>query len=63
MADPVQAVLVLIGACVAAAAIGGSFVFGVALVCRYLEWAPINTRVDIHYHERKDASVGDAGKP
>lgn len=60
MSDPVQAILVLTGICFAAMAIGGSFVFGVATVCRWMEWAPVNTRIDVHYHERSLSDVGQA---
>jgi hypothetical protein len=48
MADPIEALLILAGACVSSAAIGASFVFGVAMVCRWLEWAPVNTTVNIY---------------
>jgi hypothetical protein len=58
MANPVEALLILIGACFAAGAVGASFIFGVALVCRWMGWAPVNTTVHIHYHEAFD----DVGK-
>jgi hypothetical protein len=40
---------------------GGSaaaITFCVAIVCRWMEWAPVNTVVHIHYHERSGADVG-----
>lgn len=60
MANPVEALLVLAGACFAAGAIGASFVFGIALVCRWMAWAPVNTTVHIHYHE---SDVGHVRQP
>ena len=48
MANPVEAVLILAGACFSAGAIGASFALGVALVCRWLEWTPVNTKVIIN---------------
>lgn len=48
MSDPIQAILVLAGACFVAMSIGGSFVFGVASVCRWMKWAPVNTTVNIY---------------
>jgi len=62
MVNPVEAVLILIGACFSAGAIGASFVFGIALVCRWLEWAPVNTNIIInnnrHYCEDCCNAVG-----
>lgn len=49
MNNPIEAILILLGACTVAAAVGASFVFGVAMVCRWLEWAPVNTVVNIYY--------------
>lgn len=61
--DFVQAFLALAGACFAAAMIGGSFVFGVACVCRWLEWAPINTTININnYREADDYAVSSREK-
>ena len=62
MANPVEALLILAGACVSSAAIGASFIFGVAMVCRWLEWAPVNTTVNISYHG-PDADVGREQQP
>lgn len=62
MANPVEALLILIGACFSAGAIGASFVFGIALVCRWMGWAPVNTAVHVHYHEASD-DVGGSPKP
>jgi hypothetical protein len=49
MTDTVQAVLTLAGACFVAMSIGGSFVFGIATVCRWMQWAPVNTVVNIYH--------------
>ncbi len=62
MANPVEAVLILLGACFAAGAIGGSFIFGVALVCRWMAWAPVNTCVNIHYYGEAPQVTGDVGR-
>jgi hypothetical protein len=59
MTDPVQAILMLAGICFAAMAIGGSFVFGVATVCRWMAWAPVNTSIDVHYHEAARSVASD----
>jgi len=48
IANPGEALLILIGACFSAAAIGASFALGVALVCRWLEWAPVNIKAIIN---------------
>lgn len=59
MNNPFEAILILLGACTVAGAIGASFIFGVAMVCRWLEWAPVNTTVNISYHG-PDADVGSS---
>lgn len=63
MSDPMQAILVLAGACFAATAIGGSFIFGVATVCRWMKWAPINTVINIYNHEPAEVAPDVVGGP
>jgi len=64
MANPVETILILVGACFSAGAIGASFTLGVALVCRWLEWAPVNTKVIINNnHAICDECGGVVGSP
>jgi hypothetical protein len=51
MTDMFHAMFVLIGACFAACTIGASFIFGVATVCRWMSWAPINTTININNYD------------
>lgn len=48
MSEAIQAILILIGGCFSAMMIGGSFVLGIALVCRHLKWAPVNIIVNVN---------------
>jgi hypothetical protein len=48
MNETVQAFMVLVGACFVAMSVGGSFVFGVATVCRWMKWTPINMTVNVN---------------
>jgi hypothetical protein len=48
MSDAFHAFFVLAGACFAAMCIGGSFAFGVASVCRWMKWAPLNTTINVN---------------
>lgn len=64
MSDILHGALVLIGACLTLALFGGSFIFGVAFVCRWMEWAPINTTIHINnYGETKGFLDSAKGKP
>lgn len=46
MADPVQAILVLVGAVFAVGCCAAGLTFAVAMVCRWLEWSPVNITVN-----------------
>ncbi len=48
MGDSVNALCILAGACFAMMAIGASFTFGIATVCRRMKWAPINIIVNLN---------------
>jgi hypothetical protein len=54
MANPVEAILILTGACFSVGALGASFTLGIALVCRWMAWAPVNTVVNIYYEGQAD---------
>ena len=57
MANPVEALLMLTGACFVVGSLGASFTLGVALVCRWLEWAPVNTKVIINMDSPADRNT------
>jgi len=48
VAETFHAILVLAGAAFAAMVCGGALAFGVATVCRWMEWAPVNTTINIY---------------
>lgn len=68
MAETAHALLVLIGAAFASMVCGGALAFGIATVCRWMEWAPVNTTVNIYNNgvlvRSTDpvGSTGDRGK-
>lgn len=60
MPDFVQTILVTIGFLFLVGGSGAAFAFGVATVCRWMAWAPINTTVNIHNYEgRRSADDGE----
>jgi hypothetical protein len=63
MSESIHAILVLAGVCFAAATIGGSFIFGVATVCRWLKWAPIKSTININNYGEpiRHPTVGKSG--
>jgi hypothetical protein len=48
MEDPVKALLWLAGICFTVACCGGSLMLGMALVGRWLGWAPVNLTVNLN---------------
>lgn len=48
MTDFPRIVLALVGISFSAVLIGGSFAFGVATVCRWMKWAPVNTIINVN---------------
>lgn len=61
MNEPVQAFMVLAGACFVAMSIGGSLVFGVATVCRWMKWTPINMTVNVNNYGDAVGAVRPVG--
>lgn len=55
MPDFVQAILVAVGFCFIVGCSGAAFAFGVATVCRWLGWAPVNLTVNITNETRRSA--------
>jgi|HubBroStandDraft_6_1064221.scaffolds.fasta_scaffold00050_79 hypothetical protein len=47
MSDLAQAFFALIGLVIAVGCCGGSFAFGACLVCRWMEWSPVNTTINV----------------
>jgi hypothetical protein len=47
MSDAFQVIAALAGAAFALVVCGMAFAFGAAIVCRWLNWAPINTTINI----------------
>jgi hypothetical protein len=47
VSDILRIAFALAGICFSAMLIGGSFAFGVATVCRWMKWAPVNTIVNV----------------
>jgi len=60
MDNSIQAIFVLVGAAFSAMVVGGSLIFGIATVCRWIGWAPVNLNVHIHNHF--DAQGSDANE-
>lgn len=54
MANPVDAILILIGAAFAMGCGAAAMTFAVCLVCRWMEWAPINLTVNLNDHRTID---------
>lgn len=50
MADPVQALLMLSGLAFVCLCCGAAFAFGACLVCRQMNWAPVNLTVNLNDH-------------
>jgi hypothetical protein len=58
MDNAFQAFLVLIGAAFSLMVCGAALTFGVATVCRWMAWAPVNTTININnYREVADCTV------
>jgi hypothetical protein len=57
MPDFAQAILVTVGFCFIVGCSGAAFAFGVAIVCRWMAWAPINIIVNVN--DRRSADDGN----
>jgi hypothetical protein len=57
MPDIVQTIFVAIGFLFLVGGSGAAFAFGVATVCRWLAWAPINIIVNVN--DRRSADDGE----
>lgn len=54
MSESLNALWVLIGAAFALMICGGAFALGVASVCRWMRWAPVNTTVNVYLKIEED---------
>lgn len=54
MSDAIQALSVLIGVAFSLMVCGGALTFGVATICRWMAWAPINTTININNYREVD---------
>lgn len=50
MDDSLHAIFVLAGLAFSTMVCGAALTFGIASVCRWMNWAPVNTTVIINYH-------------
>lgn len=62
MTNPIEAFLVLVGVAFSLMVCGGALTFGVATVCRWMVWAPINTTININNYREVDDSAVTEGK-
>ncbi len=63
MADSIHTFLVLAGAAFSLMVCAGAITFGVASVSRWMNWAPINTTINIHNYREATLDPADGGKP
>jgi hypothetical protein len=54
MSGPIDAFLVLIGLVFSVSCCAAGAVAAIAMTCRWLEWAPVNTTIYIHNHYPED---------
>jgi hypothetical protein len=57
MNETIHALSVLFGACFVVMAIGGSLMFGIASVCRWMKWAPLNITVNVNSYAKEVPST------
>lgn len=48
MDDPIKALMALVGLSFTFACAGAAFVFGAALVSKWMSWAPVNVTVNLN---------------
>lgn len=46
--NPVEAILILVGAVFAVSCCFAGIAFAVCLVCRWMEWSPVNLTVNLY---------------
>lgn len=57
--EPFHTFFVFVGILICAGGIGATFALGVALVCRWLKWAPVNTTINIYNPPGSRSTVDD----